>query len=157
MGTSGPSREVPLTLKGSDGRRRVITAADDLALQMGVHVGMAVAKAESLFSDLVIMDADPKADAIALEKLALWGLRLYSPNVAADPPDGLVLDIKGAAHLFGGEAALISDMRGRLADQGITGVAALADTWGAAHALARFGGNRSRSSNPASRARRCAA
>jgi protein ImuB len=140
MGTSGPSREVPLTLKGSDGRRRVITAADDLALRMGVHVGMAVAKAESLFSDLVIMDADVRADAIALEKLALWGLRLYSPNVAADPPYGLILDIQGAAHLYGGEVGLVEDAVRRLKDLGISAVAALADTWGAAHAVARFGG-----------------
>jgi protein ImuB len=138
MGSGAPSRDVPLTLKGSDGRRRVLTAADDLALHLGVYVGMPVAKAESLFADLMIMDADPAADALALEKLAIWALRLYSPVVAADPPDGLVLDIQGAAHLFGGEAGLIEDARRRLADLNISVVATLADTWGAAHALARF-------------------
>ena len=42
---------------------------------------------------LVIMDADPAADAAALERLALWALRRYAPIVAADPPDGLVIDI----------------------------------------------------------------
>ena len=139
MGPSAPSRDMPLVLKGSDGRRRVVTAADDLALQMGVHIGMPLAKAEALFSELVILDADGEADAISLEKLALWALRLYSPNVAADGPDGLILDIHGAAHLYGGEAALIEDARSRLSELGITAVAALADTWGAAHALARYG------------------
>lgn len=139
MGENAPSRDVPLVLKGSDGRRRVITAADDLALKMGVYVGMPVAKAESIFSDLTILDADPDADSQALEKLAIWALRLYSPLVAADPPDGLVLDIQGAAHLFGGEAALIDDARRRLAEFHISSAAALADTWGAAYALARFG------------------
>ncbi len=144
MGASGPPREMPLALKGSDGRRRVISAADDLALQIGAHVGMPVAKAESLFSDLVIMDADPVADAVALENLALWALRLYSPNVAVDDADGVILDIQGAAHLHGGEAGLISDALRRLTEVGITAIAALADTWGAAHALARFG----RQTNP---------
>ena len=110
-------------------------------MRIGVHIGMPVAKAEALFSDLLILDADPVADAMALEKLALWALRLYSPNVAVDDADGLVLDIQGAAHLFGGEAGLISDAQARLADLGITAYAALADTWGAAHALARFGGH----------------
>ena len=100
---------------------------------------MPVAKAQSLFADLVVMDADPDGDAIALEKLAVWALRLYSPVVAADPPDGLILDIQGAAHLYGGEAGLVSDAVRRLADLGISACAALADTWGAAHALARFG------------------
>jgi len=139
MGSGAPSRDIPLGLKGSDGRRRVITAADDLARQMGVYVGMPVAKAESIYSNLVILDADPMADALALEKLAIWALRLYSPLVAADPPDGLVLDIQGAAHLFGGEAGLVEDARRRLTDFNISTQVALADTWGAAHALARFG------------------
>lgn len=139
MGAGAPSRDVPLALKGSDGRRRVVTAACDLAVKMGVHVGMPVAKAEALFTDLAILDADPDADALALDRLAVWALRQYSPMVAADPPDGLILDLTGCAHLFGGEAALIADARRRLADLGISSIAALADTWGAAHALARFG------------------
>lgn len=131
---------MPLVLKGSDGRRRVITAADDLAIQIGARVGMPVAQAESLYSELVIQDSDPAADAHALGKLAIWALRLYSPTVAADPPDGLVLDIQGASHLYRGEEALIADILRRLSEFGITGRAALADTWGAAYALARFGG-----------------
>jgi protein ImuB len=139
VGLRAPSRDIPLALKGSDGRRRVVTAADDLAERMGVYVGMPVAKAESLYADLSIRDAEPQADGAALDDLALWALRLYSPIVAADPPDGLVLDIQGADHLFGGEEGLIEDIRRRLADMDIAVVAALADTWGAAHALARFG------------------
>ena len=101
---------------------------------------MPVAKAESLFADLVILEADPGSDADALEKLAIWGLRHYSPVVAADPPDGLILDIEGAAHLYGGEESMVADIVRRLFDLRITAFAALADTWGAAHALARFGG-----------------
>jgi protein ImuB len=139
IGDSAPSRDVPLVLKGSDGRRRVVTAADDLSIQLGIHVGMPVAKAEAMFSGLVILDADPAADRVALEKLSLWALRLYSPVVAPDPPDGLILEIEGAAHLLGGEAGLIADARRRLSGMGISAVAALADTWGGAHALARFG------------------
>ena len=127
-------------MKGSDGRRRVVTAADELALKMGVYIGMPVAKAEALYSGLIIMDADPGADSLALETLAVWALRHYSPMVAADAPDGLILDIQGCAHLFEGEAGLIKDARRRLADMGISSTAALADTWGAAHALARFSG-----------------
>ena len=139
MGASAPSRDVPLVLKGSDGSRRVIVAADDLARQMGVYIGMPVAKAEAQFTDLTILNADQGADTAALEKLAVWALRHYSPIVAVDDADGLILDIQGAAHLFGGEAGLIEDARRRLADFGISVVAAVADSWGAAHALARFG------------------
>ena len=139
LGASAPPVDVPLVLKGSDGRRRVVTAVDELAGHCGIYKGMPVAKAQSLFGDLVIMDADPDGDAIDLEKLALWALRLYSPIVAADPPDGLIFDIQGAAHLHGGEAGMVASVLNGLKALGIAGRAALADTWGAAHALARFG------------------
>jgi protein ImuB len=48
----------------------------------------------------------------------------------------------GAAHLFGGEEALLQEIVRRLAAAGIPARAALADTPGAAWALARFGGRR---------------
>ena len=43
-----------------------------------------------------------------------WALRRYSPVVALDPPDGLLIDVTGAAHLHGGEAALLRDLLSRL-------------------------------------------
>ena len=82
-------------------------------------------------------DAEPAADAKALDRLALWALQRYAPVVAADPPDGLVIDATGAAHLHGGEDALLTGMVARLAASGITAQAVIADSWGAAHAFAR--------------------
>ena len=64
---------------------------------------MAVAQAQALVPELGLREAELEADAAALEKLALWALRRYSPLVAVDPPDGLVIDATGAAHLHGGE------------------------------------------------------
>ena len=76
------------------------------------------------------MDADPAADAAALDRLALWALQRYAPIVAADPPDGLVIDATGAAHLHGGEDAMLADMIERLAASGIAARAAIADQLG---------------------------
>lgn len=143
LGAAAPSFDQPLVLQGSVGRRRVPTAVDGLAQARGIHPGMAVAKAQVLIEGLEVRDAEPEPDAVALEKLALWGLRLYAPIVAPDPPDGLILDITGAAHLYGGEAALVSDLLRRLDTLHITAYAAVADTWGAAHALVRFAGRSS--------------
>ena len=67
----------------------------------------------------------------------MWALR-YAPLVAPDPLDGLVIDIAGAAHLHGGEAALVGDLSERLTRSGLTARAAVADTWAAAWGLARF-------------------
>jgi protein ImuB len=58
--------------------------------------------------------------------------------VAADPPDGIVIDSTGADHLHGGEAAMLEALIGRLAMSGVIARAAIADSWGAAHALARY-------------------
>ena len=89
-------------------------------------------------ADLSVEAADPAADAAALERLGLWARHRYSPIVALDPPDGLLIDIAGAAHLCGGEAALLEDLLSRLEAGGIEAQAGLAATIGAAHALARF-------------------
>ena len=99
---------------------------------------MPATKAQALVPGLVVKDADPAADAEALDRLALWALQRYAPIVAADPPDGLVIDATGAAHLHGGEDAMLEEMVARLAASGIAARAAIADSWGAAHALARY-------------------
>jgi protein ImuB len=88
---------------------------------------------------VIVRDAEPVADARALDRLALWALQRYAPIVAADPPDGLVIDATGAAHLHGGEDAMVKGMVNRLAASGIAARAAIADSWGAAHAFARYG------------------
>jgi protein ImuB len=99
---------------------------------------MQVAKAQALVPNLMIMDADPLADQASLERLALWALQRYSPMVGVDAPDGLVIDSTGADHLHGGESAMLSAMIGQLASSGIAARAAIADSWGAAHAFARY-------------------
>ncbi len=119
------------------GNRRVVYALDAAARAAGLRVGMAVAQAQALVPGLVVQEATPAADDAALERLGLWALRLYTPLVAVDAPDGLMIDATGAAHLFGGEEAMLQDMVTRLAAAGITARAAMADSFGAAHGFAR--------------------
>lgn len=137
-GDASPPRDAPLVLIGRDGRRRVVTALDANAEGFGLRVGMPVAKAQALVPELIVMDANHPADAEGLEKLALWALQRVSPVVMADPPDGLVIDTTGADHLHGGEAAMLTTIVKRFAASGVEARAAVADTWGAAHAAARF-------------------
>jgi protein ImuB len=137
MGAAAPDPAMPLVLVGQAGRRREVVAANAAAIRIGLRVGMPATKAQALVKELVIHHADPAADGEALERLAVWALR-YSPVVAIDGPDGLVIDATGASHLYGGEDAILADMISRLESVGITARAAMADTRGAAHALARF-------------------
>jgi protein ImuB len=132
-----PPPEVPFAMVGREGNRNVVTAADIVARSFGIRVGMPATKAQALVAELVIRDSDPDGDRAALERLAVWALR-YSPVVAADPPDGLVLDTTGADHLRGGESAMLADAAARLAGAGVRVRVAISDTWGASHALARL-------------------
>lgn len=135
-GDAAPPSEAPLVLIGREGNRRVVLAADAAAKTAGLRVGMPATKAQVLVPGLIVEDADPQADSEALERLAEWALR-FSPVVAADPPDGIVIETTGADHLHGGDAAMLDGLIGRLAMSGIAARAAVADSWGAAHALAR--------------------
>lgn len=119
------------------GSKRWIAAADRAALKLGLRVGMPAAKAQALVQGLLMIEADPAADLAVLERLTLWALSQYSPVVAMDPPDGIVMDTEGADHLQGGEDLMLSGLVNRFRGRGLAARAAIADTWGAAHALAR--------------------
>ena len=112
--------------------------ADAAARASGIRPGDVLAKAQARVPTLITHDADPEADAAALTRLAGWANR-YTPLVSADPPDGLWLDTTGCDHLHGGEAAMLADLRTRLEQAGYAVRAAVADTPGAAHAVARHG------------------
>lgn len=109
---------------------------------------MAAVQARALVSDLVVHDADPDGDAAGLDALALWALRRYAPIVAADPPDGLVIDATGATHRHGGDEGLLADLVDQCRSVGLVARAAMADTWGAAHALARHDAHPTRVAAP---------
>ena len=99
---------------------------------------MTVARAQALERGLRVREAEEEADTAALTRLAGWCLR-YAPLAAAAPPDGVWIDVTGSTHLHGGERSLLRDLVSRLLAKGYAARAAIADTPGAAHALARFG------------------
>ncbi|MBU6496885.1 MAG: DNA polymerase Y family protein [Rhodospirillales bacterium] len=135
---SAPPAEAPLVTCRHDGRRLILAAADAAARQLGLHADMPLAHARALVPGLTVMEADPSGDAAALADLAAWCLR-YAPLSAADMADGIWIDATGCAHLHGGEAMLLANLTGRLARAGVTARTAIADTPGAAWALARHG------------------
>jgi protein ImuB len=119
------------------GSKRWVSAADASAKKAGVHVGMPAAKAQALFRGLMLVDAEPAGDAAALERITLWALTKYSPIVAVDGIDGIVMDTEGADHLQGGELPMVTMIANQFLVKKLTARVAVADTWGAAHACAR--------------------
>ncbi len=117
--------------------RRLLAAVNPAAAAAGLAPGMPLADAFSFLPGLATAAAEPAQDAAALRRLAEWCGR-YSPWTAPDGADGVRIEITGSAHLWGGEAALAADLAARLGRQGIACHIAIADTLGAAWALARF-------------------
>ena len=136
-----PRNPFALILRNNRGAA-VIHALNPAARAAGLRRGQTQADARAMVPRLLCRPADPAADARALKALAHWAER-WSPSVSVDPSEdgleGLFLDVAGAAHLFGGEAALLRQIRQRLAEAGMNARAAIAPTPGAAWALARWG------------------
>ena len=131
----------PLVTRVHDGRRMVIAAADAAAQAQDLRPRTPLAQATAMVPGLTVADADPEGDLQALRDLAAWCLHL-SPMTAPDPPDGIWIDVTGCAHLHGGEAPMLEGLAARLSTAGLAARAGLADTPGAAHAVARHGGGR---------------
>jgi len=113
-------------------------AVDSIAALEGLSPGQPLADARVLVPDLRTAPADPDGDRAAMAALADWCVR-WTPTVSLDGDDGLLLDITGSAHLFGGEERLVQDLVHRLARARIAARASVASTPGAAWAVARFG------------------
>jgi protein ImuB len=118
-----------------------LVAVTPQASARGLAPGMMLADARAMVPDLLVQPADGDADARLLDQIVDW-CRRFTPLVARDAPDGLLLDITGAAHLFGGEEKLLAEIEARLAAQGFAARAAIAPTPEAAWALAHFGNKR---------------
>jgi protein ImuB len=155
LGSGGPV----LVWRGVGARREVV-AVGGVA---GVRAGQALSDAQAIAPEAQAVEEDAAAEAALLERLALWALR-FSPLVSPSPVYGggdaprrtpersggwsgwgpstpaLLLDITGATHLFGGEAALLRRAVEGLARLGFTACGVVAGAPGTALALARSGG-----------------
>lgn len=136
--TTHPERP-PFVCAGRIANTMRITALDEAAETVGLRVGQGLAEARAICAKLDVVEADPAADRALLEAIADWCDR-YTPLVALDGDDGLMLDITGCAHIFGGEERLIQDAEHRLTGFGLAVRISVGPTPGLARACSRFGG-----------------
>ena len=130
----------PFVLATPDHGRMIITETNHLAKQQDLFAKMVVADARAIIPSLQVFDDKPELAGKLLHKIAEWCIR-YTPFVAVDLPDCLILEISGCPHLWGGEATYLENIATRLKSIGYHIRAAIADTIGAAWALAHFGKN----------------
>lgn len=139
----GVAQPPPFAVVAEAGTTRRLACLTPAAEAAGLVRGMALADARALCPALATAPADPLRDGAFLAALGRWAGR-FSPLVGRRGMDALALDITGVAHLFGDEAGLVAAATDALGRRGLTVQAGLADTPGAAHALARAGGGLAR-------------
>lgn len=132
------SHKCALLLAASHQGNEVVACACEYAQSAGVRTGMTVTHARSLLigRTLFIERYQPEEDAKALKSLARWAVR-FTPVVAVDEPDGLLMDISGCAHLYGGEAMLADRVAGSLEGLGFKARIAVAPTFVSAQVVSR--------------------
>ncbi|MEH6646403.1 Y-family DNA polymerase [Sulfitobacter sp.] len=132
-----PDEAVPVVLAAQGSHGPVVHAVNAAGVGRGIMVGARVVDVQAIHPDLHVEQADPQGDQVLLERLAHWARR-WCPWTVAEQ-DGILMDVRGSAHLFGGEAQMVRDMHSRFVMQGLRARLALAPTRGAAQMLARFG------------------
>ncbi|WP_273690178.1 Y-family DNA polymerase [Ketogulonicigenium vulgare] len=127
--------EGPFALSLRHGNADGLYCLNPAAEALGLHLGLSLSEARAFAPSLIVRPADLAADRAQLAALRRWALR-YCPWVGVAGRDALVLDITGAAHLIGDEAMMQGDIMRRLTRAGFTLRIGIADTHGAARALA---------------------
>jgi protein ImuB len=135
---NAPPDDIPIVLAREGHHGPVIHAANRTARMSGIQPGSRVVDMRAICPELQVQYADEAGDRAALDRLVLWARR-WCPWTVRDGDDGLILDTTGADHLMGGEAAMLIEMETQLSLLGLTSRLAVAPTWGAAWALARYG------------------
>lgn len=133
-------KEKPFVLAAPERGRIVVKVVNGIAQSKGVFTGMVVADCRAILPSLEVFDYQADLPQRLLSVLAEWCIR-YTPVAAIDLPDGLILDVSGCPHLWGGEQPYLKDMVTRLSAFGYSVRAAMADTIGTAWAISRYGQN----------------
>jgi len=115
-----------------------IFCVNQAARESGIHPGTSVTDAQSICPDLLTEPQDALRESKLLSALHIWADK-FSPRVSLAPPDGLLLDVTGCAHLFGGEREMAELILHEAADLKMTARIGIANTRRAASGFAKQG------------------
>ena len=131
---------IPFAVVQNKSQAQVLLSLSQAASAAGLHPGQPLRDAQAMCHTLVTRSQNPSSEALFLTRLQRWAGK-YSPWVNAVTPDSLVLDVTGCAHLFGGEPGLVGQIEQECGKLNLSVRIGLADTLGAAWALAHYAGH----------------
>jgi protein ImuB len=133
-----PGDDVPVVLAAQGAHGPIVYALSIEARRRDILAGARIVDVQAIHPDLHVEQADVEGERKLLDRVAMWARR-WCPWTVRDGMDGIVMDVTGAAHLFGGEVQMLRDIGTRFKMQGLSTRLAVAPTRGAAQMLARFG------------------
>ena len=137
--TSATTAEFPVAVVDLDRGGKVVRACNALAAAAGVTAGMALNSAFALAPELETLARDTRREQALLESIATLALEFFTPRVSLEPPDGLLLEVRGSLRLLGGARDLCERVREELQTRGVSGCVALTPTPLASLWFARVG------------------
>ncbi|RYZ49527.1 MAG: DNA polymerase Y family protein, partial [Sphingobacteriales bacterium] len=131
-------KDVPLVFADKAGNRMLVSSVSIEAAAQGITLGMPLADAKAILPELEVVENQGFRSQKLLKAIGRWAIR-YSPLVMLDGDDGLIINISGCCHLWGGEKEYFKAIILRLREMGYYVRCAVADTIGTAWAVSRYG------------------
>jgi len=128
-----PETSAPVVVVDLERGAKVVCDCDAQAAAAGVVPGMALNSALALQPGLHVVSRDPRLERALLEAVATTALD-FTSRVNLEPPDAVLLEVRGSLRLFGGARRLCELVRQRLQSCGLEPrlaltPAALASLW----------------------------
>jgi protein ImuB len=118
---------------------QVVCACNASAARCGIAAGMALNAALALVPELQPLTREPRRERALLESIATLALERFTPRVSLEPPDAVLLEIRGSLQLHGGVRALCERLRAELETRGVHAQLAVTPTALASLWFARAG------------------
>ena len=122
-----PDSSAPVAVVDLERGAKVVCDCDARAAAAGVVTGMALNSALALQPGLRVVSRDPGRERAMLEAVAAAALD-FTPRVNLEPPDGVLLEVRGSLRLFGGVRQLCDLLRRQLQSRGLEPHIALTPT-----------------------------
>lgn len=125
----------PLVIVEED-RRGTIVTCNDVAASLGIRPGHSLNACIALCAETQFLPRHPARERQLLDEIAVVAQR-YTSSVSIQPPNELLLEIRGSLRLFGGIAALMERVRSDLQERGLRSQLTVSATAQSAMWLAR--------------------
>ncbi len=133
-------KDQPFALVAKEHNKQIIITLSYAAKKSGLHAGMSLADSRILVNDLQAFPYTAQRQQELLKSMGEWLIR-YTPHVALDSPDGIVLEVSGCTHLWESETLYLQEIKERLKRAGYHVAMTIADTIAAGWAITHYGKN----------------